>query len=1031
MLCSKLASSLKQVFANHSIAAMSRSRKLRREHQNCRTEPLEVRQMLTGDFESAVRFGSTGLDEGTAITTDDSGNVYTTGSFSGTVDFNSSTRVTNLVSAGSRDIFVTKTDSSGNLVWARRMGATESDQANGIAVDDSGNVYTTGSFGGTVDFNPGGGIANLTSAGSADIFVSKLDSAGNFVWARRMGGKIFDHASGIAVDGSGNVYTTGSFGDTADFDPGSGTASRTSGGGLDIFVSKLSSAGNYVWARGMGGALNELATGIAVDGSGNVYTTGNFVGKVDFDPSGGTTNLLSDGEEDIFVSKLSSAGNFVWARQMGGISIDQSTGIAVDGSGNVYTTGSFQGTADFDPGFGTAILASAGSMDVFVCKLNNIGDIVWAKQMGGTSDDSPAGIAVDGVGSVYTTGYFEGTADLDPGSGTQNVKSVGGRDIFISKLNSDGNFVWARSMGGPLTFDDTQGIAVDGVGNVYTTGGLFGTADFDPGLGTTNLTSAGGTDIFVSKLSPDMLYTLPNILTGELKLQRNGAMLELWLKNAFTAGQFTLVDLHEISDIRSVRITGSNNNSLTLDFAAGGSFVIDQGIHYAAGTTNSDLVQLIGVGNEGFTYQPSSVVGSGKFLTYGNEFSFTGVESTGVSKTQALLIEPQGSADVLTVAAATSFGGALGSRIAGTSGGSAIVPITVDSVRDVTIDTGLFDGALAQSNDTVTFNAGSYEARGLKNLFVRSGKGNDTLVVNSADLGLPESGGSFWFLGGAGSDRLQTTGDANWDLNDTRLTSSGGRLLIDEVERAVLTGGVSNNHINASLFTGIVTLNGGGGHDLLRGGPDSDLLIGGTGNDRIFGGAGDDVLDGQDGNDSLWGEDGHDVINGNAGFDLLWGGNDDDTISGGDADDELWGGNGNDQLNGDNGNDQLFGQAGRDTLIGGNDDDLLDGGSGNDQLSGDGGVDLYVLEGTENTEGLWLKFISATRAEFRRRPRGLVSTLERDTISMDASDEFQILALGGDDSLLVDALFTQLGQLDGGLGDDVSNAPAGWAKVSC
>src|SRR5262249_53962909 len=158
------------------------------------------------------------------------------------------------------------------------------------------------------------GISNLTSAGSNEIFVSKLDSAGNFVWARRLGGTGNDQASRIAVDGSGNVYSTGFFSGTADFDPGAGTHNLVSAGDTDIYVSKLDSAGNFVWPPRLGSTSTDIARGIAVDGSGNAYTTGYFNATVDFVPGAGTHNLASAGNTDIYVSKLDSAGNYVWAR---------------------------------------------------------------------------------------------------------------------------------------------------------------------------------------------------------------------------------------------------------------------------------------------------------------------------------------------------------------------------------------------------------------------------------------------------------------------------------------------------------------------------------------------------------------------------------------------------------------------------------------------------------------------------------------------------------------------------------------------
>ena len=183
---------------------------------------------------------------------------------------------------------------------------------------------------------------------------------------------------------------------------------------------------------------------------------------------------------------------------MGGTSLDEGWGIAVDGSGNVHTTGNFQDTADFDPGPGTSNLTSNGSSDVFVSKLDSNGNFVWAKNMGGGADHG-LGIEVDGSGNIHTTGIFNGTADFDPGPGSFNLTSNGGRDVFVSKLDSDGNFVWAKSIGGAFA-DQVSGIALDGSGNVHTTGFFGSTADLDPGLGTFNLTSNGSFDIFISKL---------------------------------------------------------------------------------------------------------------------------------------------------------------------------------------------------------------------------------------------------------------------------------------------------------------------------------------------------------------------------------------------------------------------------------------------------------------------------------------------------------------------------------------------------
>ncbi len=467
-----------------------------------------------GDFVWAKGMGGASYDLGTDVTVDSSGNVYTTGNFYGTVDFDPGMGVLYLTSAGDSDIFVSKLDSSGNLLWAKRMGGTNYDKGYSIAVDPSGNVHTIGGFYGTVDFDPGelSGFY-LNSAGGSDIFVSKLNSSGNFVWAKSMGGTNFDSGNGIAVDSSGNVYTTGSFRDIADFDPGAGIVNLIGAGVDDIFVSKLNSGGNLVWAKGIGGSDYDYGNGIAVDLSGNVYTTGSYFGTVDFDSEAGVFNLTSAGSHDIFVSKLNSGGNFVWAKSMGGVDGDYGNGIAVDSSGNVYTTGYFGATADFDPGTGTANLTSMGVDDIFVSKLDGSGNFAWARGMGGTDYDFGYGIATDSNGNVYTTGHFSGTADFDPNSSTVNLISAGSYDIFVSKLDNGGNFVWAKNMGG-IGSDYGYGIATDSSGNVYTTGSFSSTADFDPDTNIFNLASAGGDDVFISKLDTNEIPTFSDVPSG-------------------------------------------------------------------------------------------------------------------------------------------------------------------------------------------------------------------------------------------------------------------------------------------------------------------------------------------------------------------------------------------------------------------------------------------------------------------------------------------------------------------------------------
>lgn len=383
------------------------------------------------------------------------------------------------------------------LEWAKQMPGPSNGQSESIAVDADGNVYTTGYFIRSTDFDPSADTVNFTSAGEYDIFIQKLDANGNFIWAKQMGGTGSDFGRSITVDASGNVYTTGTFEGTVDFDPGVDTVNFTSAGSYDIFTQKLDANGNFIWAKQIGGSRFDNSASMAIDASQNIYITGQFNETADFDPSSETVNLTSAGDYDIFVEKLDSNGNLLWVKQMGGSEWDQGNSIAIDASQNIYTTGYFTGTADFDPGAGTENLTSAGYQDIFVLKLDTNGDFLWAKQMGGTDGDAGQSIAVDASGNVNITGYFRGIADFDPGKGTASLTSTGSVDIFVQKLDANGNFLWAKQMGGAIFYG--YSITLDTSGNVFTVGCFEGTADFDPGEGTVNISSDKANN-FIQKL---------------------------------------------------------------------------------------------------------------------------------------------------------------------------------------------------------------------------------------------------------------------------------------------------------------------------------------------------------------------------------------------------------------------------------------------------------------------------------------------------------------------------------------------------
>ncbi|MDP2175965.1 MAG: SBBP repeat-containing protein [Bacteroidota bacterium] len=392
-----------------------------------------------GNFVWVKQIGGTGWEEGNSIVVDILGSVYITGSFSGTVDFDPSEDTTFLTSHGMTDIFVLKLDASGNYLWAKRFGGLENDIGTSITLDATGNIYTTGIFRGSVDFDPGLSVVEYNSIGDYDIFISKLDSKGNFIWAKQLGGLNGDASYSIAIDAQGYVYTTGSFKGTVDFDLGIDSSYLSSTGHRgDMYISKLDSNGNFVWAKQIMGTDLVIGRSITTDDSGNVYTTGYFESRIDFDLANGNINFTSDGYSDIFISKLDSNGIFVWAKQIGGSGVDECHSIAINKSGDIYTTGSFSESVDFDPGSDSFNL-KAKYEDVFISKLDNAGNFIWAKQLLGTNFGNGTSLVLDVSNNIYTTGYFFGTVDFDPGKGTTNfIQAVPNSfsDIFVLKLSS-------------------------------------------------------------------------------------------------------------------------------------------------------------------------------------------------------------------------------------------------------------------------------------------------------------------------------------------------------------------------------------------------------------------------------------------------------------------------------------------------------------------------------------------------------------------------------------------------------------------
>jgi hypothetical protein len=367
----------------------------------------------TLDFDTT--WGGSNYDSGNDITVDGAGNIYITG-------------YTRSFGAGQDDVFIAKYDSTGTSLLNITWGGSYSDSGNGIAVDGAGNIYITGS---TLSFG----------AGYFDAFIAKYDSAGTSLLNITWGGSDGDFGNSIALDGSGNIYITGS---------------TFRAGQYEAFIAKYDSVGTSLLNITRDGSDGDSGSDIAIDGAGNIYITG-------------STYSSGTGDSNAFIAKYDSVGTSLLNITWGGGNDDAANGITVDGAGNICITGE---TSSF----------GAGQYDAFIVKYDSTGTSLLNITWGGSNGDSGNGIALDGSGNIYITGGF-------------NRFVEGSEDAFIAKYDSAGtsllNITWAGS-----NDDSGNGIALDGSGNIYITGYTyrFGEGDSNAFIAKYNLTIDASTD---------------------------------------------------------------------------------------------------------------------------------------------------------------------------------------------------------------------------------------------------------------------------------------------------------------------------------------------------------------------------------------------------------------------------------------------------------------------------------------------------------------------------------------------------------
>jgi hypothetical protein len=357
---------------------------------------------------------------------DDSGYIYVAGKYYDVVDFDPGPGVRSLPGYGNGDFYVAKYTRDGILKWVRGSGGTQVDAANGVAVDNQGNVYVTGVMHGQgINFNERNPGSVLYNTLVADGFVAKYDRDGNYLWSRHIKGADGDVGYDIALDATANVYICGYSngamfdGTSASFVPGRFVGVSTH----DAFIAKYTSTGTYVWAKTVGSDKEDMGHSLAIDKNGNILLAGYFSGTIDFDPSNPGAQITTNNYYGAaFVAKFTNNGAYSWAKGYGGRSgYNKAFAVAVDDSSHVYVAGQFSDTVNFNPGGTNGSHAAhyhsgdfIRNVDMFLVKLKADGAYAWSKAYGNVQRDEIKDVYLDKNYNLFFTGMLSRSTTFEP-----------------------------------------------------------------------------------------------------------------------------------------------------------------------------------------------------------------------------------------------------------------------------------------------------------------------------------------------------------------------------------------------------------------------------------------------------------------------------------------------------------------------------------------------------------------------------------------------------------------------------------------
>lgn len=465
----------------------------------------------------AKRAGGNGAEIVNSIATDNFGNVYILGSFdSPNMEYGNNVSLIN--SDNKQEVFLSKYNNDGILIWTQKIGYLDDDLGNSLCVDASGNIIVTGTF----NFpNLTVGIHTINNSGLTDIFVAKFDSNGNAIWLKAIGSNQYENSTFITTDSSDNIILCGEFNSVS---LPIGNSTLTNQGGMDIFITKIGTDGSDIWAKAYGGGLNENYPTAKTTLNNDIVISAGFKS-----PSISIENtiLFNEGLSDVLIVKLNSTGNLIWAKQEGTPNNEFASQVTTDLNGNIYQLMNFDASSMT---IGNNSVTNNGYFDILLSKYESNGNVAWAKSFGGASYDYPESIICDALGNIILSSIFN-SQSIDLGN-SYFFNNSGGLDVLIMKLNDSGNTIWAEKIGG-IEDESMPHVTLDSFGNLFVTGS-FETQSL--GFGEFNLYNAGNWDVFLAKIDAASITNtneininefsiFPNPATNEITIQTNSNLL--------------------------------------------------------------------------------------------------------------------------------------------------------------------------------------------------------------------------------------------------------------------------------------------------------------------------------------------------------------------------------------------------------------------------------------------------------------------------------------------------------------------------